>query len=160
MYTLVSIVLRLLLRHRLGPFFLAIILVVVGFILGATSRQVVYQRSDHVIMSHYLSGSSDNKAYIALQDGSLYVLTQSNFTPALTSDSLLSRTATFLYDPGEINDVKVDATNSTTHLSGTGATVVQFITYGADVRNMQQILMASIATIGVSGLVLCWLVLR
>jgi hypothetical protein len=130
--TFVSLAHRLLIRHRLGPFFLAIILVVVGFTIGITSHQVVYQRANHVIMNHYVSSSSDNKIYISLKDGSLYILTPSDFTPKPNSNSLFSRTATLIYDPQETSDVKISATNSTAQLSGTGATVVQLITYGAD----------------------------
>ncbi len=93
---------------------------------------MAYQRADHATISHYLTGSNDGKAYIELQDGSLYVLTETDFTPALSPETLLSRINTLVYDPKETYDVNVHATNNTTQLDGTGVAVVQLISYGPD----------------------------
>jgi hypothetical protein len=127
---LIRLVLALLFRFRWGLYVLAGIIVVGGLFAGFTSRQVVYQQAKQVSISHYLSGLSDNKAYIQTSDGSLYVLTETDFTPTLNSDALQSRTATLVYDPGETDSVDVDATNTSTHLQGTASTVVELISYG------------------------------
>jgi hypothetical protein len=144
--TLIRRGLRLLFRHRLGPFFLALILLVIGVTIGLTSHQVTYQRLEHVKILHYLSGSGankadlpdylfglgDNTAYIQLEDHSLYVLKLSEFTPTLNVDSLQSPMSTLIYESQDTEEIDVSATNTQTHLVGNGAQVVQLISYGAD----------------------------
>ncbi|HTK06972.1 MAG TPA: hypothetical protein VL485_07380 [Ktedonobacteraceae bacterium] len=129
MSILIRLGLRLLFRYRWGPYVIAAVLIVAGLAVGLTSHQVTYQKADHVTISHYLSGSDDGKAYIQTSDGTLYVLTELDFTPSLSSDALQSRTATLIYNPDETETVAVDATNTSTHLDGTGATVVELISY-------------------------------
>ncbi len=121
----------LLLTRRWGLIVVGAVLVLAGLIVGANSHQVTYQTVNKGTIIHYLygGGSDDNDAYIELQDGSLYFLNESDFTPTLNSDSIKSQVASIVYDSANTKSIDVSSSNTSTHLSGTGDQVVQLVSF-------------------------------
>lgn len=130
----------LLLTRRWGLILVGTALAVAGLIVGATSHQVAYQTVNKGMMIHYLygqnsSGGDDSSdAYIELQDGSLYFLKESDFTPSLTSDTIQSPMASIVYDTTNTKSINITA-DTGTHLSGTGDQVVQLTSFDNDGQN-------------------------
>ena len=124
-----GILIRLLLRNRFGAIIIGIIVVLVGLALLVSSHQVAYKSTNQTNFLHYLSGE-DNEAYMQLQDGSLYFLKENDFHPSINVDNFASRTVKVVYDPDDTESIDVKATNTSTHLSGTGSHIVQLAVYG------------------------------
>ncbi|GCE15225.1 hypothetical protein [Tengunoibacter tsumagoiensis] len=134
MYTLVFRLIRYLVSQRWGMILLGSIVVIVGIIIGLTSRQVTYQTTQKALVKHYLyseSGDDKNRAYVQLDgDSALYFLDEKDFTPALSS-SLLSDHPLWqvTFDPEDTTQITATAGNTGTHLDGTGAHVAQIVAY-------------------------------
>ena len=131
----------LLLTRRWGLIVVGVVLVLVGLIMGASSHRVSYRTVNQGTIIHYLYGQTDsggdanNDAYIQLQDGSLYFLNESDFTPTLNSDTIQSQSVTLIYDPSDTKSIDANSSNTSTHLSGTGDGVVQLTSFDNSGQN-------------------------
>lgn len=114
---------------------LGIVLVVVGPIVGFSSHQVSYQNAHQAQLTHYIEDGTT--AYMTLaSDSNIYVLNEGDFSPSLTMNSIQSNTVSFVYRPDQTTDVDVTSSKGT-HLTGSGFTVVQLISYDSNGQNAQ-----------------------
>lgn len=140
MFTLIRLAILLIMR-RWGLIVVGTVLAIAGLIVGVTSHQVTYQTVNKGTIIHYLYGQNDsggddnNDAYIELQDGSLYFLNESDFSPALNSDTIQSQVVSMAYDPTNTKSIDISSSNTSTHLSGTGDQVVQLTSFDSNGQN-------------------------
>ncbi len=140
MFSLIRLAI-LLIPRRWGLIVVGAVLAIAGLIVGITSHQVTYQTVNKGTIIHYLYGQSDSggndnsDAYIELQDGSLYFLNESDFSPALNSDTIQSQVVSMVYDPTNTKSIDISSSNTSTHLSGTGDQVVQLTSFYSNGQN-------------------------
>ncbi len=125
------------LSRQWGLIILGGILVIAGIYYGAGSHQVTYRSVGQETVAHFLSGdgsSSDQNGYLQLEnDPNLYVLNESDFTPALNGNSFGDGDViSFIYRPDSTTSFDVKATNTSTQLQGNFYTIEQITVAGSN----------------------------
>jgi len=100
---------------------------ILGFLVGRSSHQVVYQQVDQGTIAHYIIG--DDTDYLQM-DGSptLYTLHKSDFRPTFSVNALGNGNISLVYQPENTSDIDITS-NAGTHLTGKAYAVIEITVF-------------------------------
>jgi len=131
----------LLFTRRWGLIIVGALVLIGGLIYGASSHNVAYQSVSPGSVAHFLSGDSGTGYLQMTGSPKLYVLNESDFTPALSGTNTFGDgdNISFVYRTDSTTDIDQTSTIGT-HLVGPAYTVVELTVFSS---NGQQVFKTS-----------------
>jgi hypothetical protein len=100
---------------------------VLGFLIGRSSHQVVYQTVGQSAIAHYIRG--DGTDYLQMNGSPvLYIVKNSDFNPAFNADMLGSGNISLVFHPEDTTDIDVTSVNGI-HLVGKAYRVIEITVF-------------------------------
>lgn len=113
--------------HILLGIIVGIAVAIIGFLIGRSSHQVVYQNVGQAAIAHYISG--DGTDYLQMVDSStLYTINDKDFHPAFDVNALGNGNISLVYQPEDTTDIDVTSVRGT-HLVGKGYRVLEITVF-------------------------------